>query len=287
MAYSKKKKPDLLKKLTYHYRVLIINDDTYDEKLSFRLNRLNVFVFTGLFAFFLILLTTVLIAFTPIKTYIPGYIAPGLRKQAIHLQIKTDSLEKALRLNNYYVNQLRKVLNNEISMEDFNKNYSLKSINPDTLKLAPGKVDSLLRKEVEERERFKVNKQNNTLSYNFMAPVKGIVVNNFNPKKKHFGVDIALSKGTPVKSIEKGRVIFADWSATTGNTIIISHPHNVVSIYKHNKKLLRKTGDLVQQGEAIALSGNTGKQTTGPHLHFELWIKDTPVNPEDFINFNQ
>ncbi len=287
MARSQKKTSSFLKKLTYHYRVLIINDDTYDEKLSFKLNRLNVFVFTGLFAFFLILITTILIAFTPIKTYIPGYIAPGLRKKAVHLQIKTDSLEKALRINTYYVDQLRKVLNNEISMEDFNKNYALKSINPDTLKLAPGKVDSLLRKEVEERERFMVNKQNNTLSYNFIAPVKGIVVNGFNPEKKHYAIDIALPQNTPIKSIAKGRVIFSDWSAATGNTLIISHPYNVVSIYKHNKKLLRHTGDIVQQGEVIALSGNTGEQTTGPHLHFELWIKDTPVNPQDFINFKK
>jgi len=285
MSSSQKKKKSLLQKLTYHYRVLIINDDTYDEKLSFKLNRLNVFVFTALFTFFLILLTTVLIAFTPIRTYIPGYTAPGLRKQALHLQLKTDSLQKALQLNSFYLTQLKKVLNNEISMEEFNKTYALKKINPDTLKLTPGKVDSMLRKEVAERERFIVNKQNNSLSYNLIPPVKGIIVNAYNPEKKHFGVDIALKKGTPVKSIEKGRIIFSDWSAGTGNTIIVSHPHQIISIYKHNKKLLRKTGELVKQGEVIALSGNSGEQTTGPHLHFELWIKDKPVNPEDYINF--
>jgi len=123
MNTSKKKKNDLLKKLTYHYRILIINDDTYEEKLSFKLNRLNVFVFAGLFAFFMILLTTTLIAFTPIRTYIPGYTAPGLRKEAMQLQLKTDSLEKALQVNTYYLNELKKVLNNEITLEEFNDNY--------------------------------------------------------------------------------------------------------------------------------------------------------------------
>ncbi len=285
MSSSKKKSKGLLKKLTYHYRILIINDDTYEEKLSFKLNRLNVFVFTGLFAFFLILLTTVLIAFTPIKTYIPGYTAPGLRKEALHLKLKTDSLEKALSLNSYYLNELKKVLNNEISIDSFSKRYNQTNFNPDTLKLAPAKIDSILRKEVADRERFKVNQEKNTLTYDFTPPVKGIIVNEFNPAKKHFGVDIALDQGQAIKSIAPGRVIFADWSPDTGNTIIIKHPHNVVSIYKHNKKLLRQTGDLVQAGEAIALSGNTGKKTTGPHLHFELWIKDTTVNPTDFINF--
>jgi len=285
MNASKKKKKNLVKKLTNHYRILIINDDTYEEKLSFRLNRLNVFVFTGLFAFLLILLTTLLIAFTPIRTYIPGYTAPGLRKEAMKLQLKTDSLEKALEINSLYINQLKNVLNNNITIEEFNRNYHKKTINPDTLNLKPGKEDSILRKEVEERERFKVKQQKKILSYNFLAPVKGIIVNNFDLEKKHLGIDIALKKATPVKSIAQGRVIFADWSPDTGNTIIVSHPNNIVSIYKHNKKILRKIGDIVQQGEVIALSGNTGKQTTGPHLHFELWIKDRPVNPKDFINF--
>ena len=285
MQPKDQKSKGFLKKLTYHYRILIINDDTYEEKLSFKLNRLNVFVVTGLFAFFLIILTTVLIAFTPIKTYIPGYMAPGLRKEAVRLHLKTDSLEKALLMNTYFLNQLKKVLNNEITMEEFNKTYNAKKFNPDTLKLAPNKVDSLLRKEVAEREQFKVNRQKNTLTYNFMPPVKGIVVNAFNPDKHHYAVDIALKKGVPVKSIAKGRVIFADWSPDTGNTIIVKHPNDVISIYKHNQKLLRRTGDIVQQGEVIALSGNTGEKTTGPHLHFELWIKDIPVDPVDFINF--
>ncbi len=285
MEAQNKKKRNFFNKLTYHYRILIINDDTYEEKLSFRLNRLNVFVYLSLFALFLIIGTTILIAFTPIRTYIPGYTAPGLRKKALQLQLKTDSLEKALVSNTYYLQELKKVLNNEITIEEFNESYNQKNFNPDTLKLIPGKVDSMLRKEVAERERFKVNQQKNTLGYNFMPPVKGIVVNGFDAAKKHYGVDIALKKGTPVKSIAAGRVIFSDWSADTGNTIIVKHPNNVVSIYKHNKKLLRHTGDQVQEGEAIAISGNTGEKTTGPHLHFELWIKDTPVNPTDFINF--
>ncbi len=286
MAQKNNKKKSFLQKLTYHYRILIINDDTYEEKLSFKLNKLNVFVWTALFAFILIAGTTYLIAFTPIKTYIPGYTAPGLRKNAIKLRLKTDSLEKALLLNTYYLNQLRKVLNNEISLDSFNRNYRQKNINIDTLKLAPGRIDSLLRKEVEERERFMVNRQKNTLTYNFIAPVKGIIVNAFNPEKKHFGIDIVLDKGTPVKSIAEGRIIFSDWSSETGNTIIIKHPGDVISVYKHNQKLLRNIGDEVKTGEVIAVSGNSGEKTTGPHLHFELWIKDTPVDPVDFINFN-
>jgi murein DD-endopeptidase MepM/ murein hydrolase activator NlpD len=287
MEADQKKSKSLLKKLTYHYRILVINDDTYEEKLSFKLNRLNVFVLTGLFAFFLIILTTILIAFTPLRTYIPGYTAPGLRSKAIHLQAKTDSLEHALLLNSFYLTQLKKVLNNEITIEDFERQYNQKTFDPDTLKLTPGKMDSLLRKEVAQREKFKVGNSKAKFAYNFIPPVKGIIVNNFDKDKKHFGIDIALKKGSTVKSIADGRVIFANWSPDTGNTIIIQHPNNIISIYKHNSKLLRQIGDKVQKGEAITLSGNTGEQTTGPHLHFELWIKDKPVNPVDFINFKK
>jgi len=285
MAKKTKEKKNLFKKLKMHYRILVINDDTYEEKLSFRLNRLNVYVATAIFALFLIIGTTILIAFTPLRTYIPGYTAPGLRKKAIQLQLKVDSLQNTLLINTYYVNLLKKVLNNEITVEEFNRQYTQKEFNPDTLKLHPGKIDSLLREEVANRERFSVNRQKNTLAYNFVNPVKGVIVNGFDPEKKHFGVDIALKNETPVKSINQGKVIFSGWTSDTGNTIIIIHPNDIISIYKHNKKLLRKTGDKVQAGEVIALSGNSGKETTGPHLHFELWMKNRPVNPLDFLNF--
>ena len=285
MAKKSKDKKSLFQKLKTHYRILVINDDTYEEKLSFRLNRLNVYVTTAIFALILIIGTTILIAFTPIRTYIPGYTAPGLRKNVIRLQRRADSLEDALKLNSNYLNQLKKVLNNEITIEEFNENYTKKEFNPDTLKLHPGKVDSMLRKEVENRERFQVNRQKHTLAYNFVNPVKGVVVNGFDAGKEHYGIDIALKKETPVKSIADGRVIFAGWSSDTGNTIIVNHPNDIISIYKHNQKLLRKTGDMVQAGEVIALSGNSGENTTGPHLHFEVWIKDTPVNPLDFLSF--
>jgi murein DD-endopeptidase MepM/ murein hydrolase activator NlpD len=284
---NNKKKKTFLQRLRYHYRLLIINEDTYSEQFSIRLNRLNVFVFTTVFALLLIVGTTLLIAFTPLRKYIPGYTAPALRKNVHNLKFKTDSLEKALTINTYYLQQLKKVLRNEITMEEFEKNYKHKSINPDTLKLTPSREDSLLRKEVAEREKFKTNGQVKNSSYHFIAPLKGIISNTFNNQKKHYAVDIAANKNTPVRAIADGTVIFADWSSATGQNIIIEHNNNVISIYKHNQKLLRKVGDHVKQGEVVAMSGNSGEKTTGPHLHFELWIKGYPVNPSDFIDFKK
>ncbi len=289
MGKSKnQKKSKFIKKLTDHYRLLIINEDTYEEKLNFRLNRLNVYVWTSLIVLLLIIITTVLIAFTPLRTYIPGYTIPGLKKKVISLKIKTDSLETELKTNQYYLNQLKKVLNNEISFEEFEHNYKKRFIvNPDTLDLAPGKMDSLLRKEVAEREKYSIRGAQNKKLYNFINPVTGNITNTFDINKKHFAVDIGLKQNTPVKSIANGIILFSDWTKDAGYSIIIQHPGNIISIYKHNKKLLSKTGDIVKQGEVIAISGNTGEKSSGPHLHFELWINGNPVNPLNYLSFKK
>ncbi len=278
-----KKKNKIIQKLTNHYRLLIINDDTYEEKLNFRLNRLNVYVWTTLISLLLIVLTALLIAFTPLRTYIPGYTSPGLKKNLVKLKLKTDSLAHQLKIRDYYILQFRKVLNNEISMEEFDKNYKKQIINPDSLKLNPSKNDSLLRKEVEKREKFSTSTGNNHKVYDFIAPAIGEITNQFDIKRKHFAIDIALKKNTPIKSVADGTVIFSDWTKDGGNTMIIEHKNGIVSIYKHNKKLLRQSGTTVKQGEVIALSGNSGEKTSAPHLHFELWIKGYPVNPENYI----
>ncbi len=287
-SMGKKKKRSLIKRLTYHYRLLVINEDTYEEKISYRLNRLNVFVFTTLFALLLVVGTIVLISFTPLRSYIPGYTAPKLRKQAIDLKFKTDSLENELVINTFYINQLQKVFKGELTMDEFEKDFKQTKINPDTLKLMPGKADSLLRKEVEEREHFSVGTSKRAgVKYHFIAPVKGNVTTGFERKKKHFAVDVAVKKNTPIKVIANGTIIFSSWTSDTGNVVVVEHPNNIISIYKHNNKLLKNVGDFVKQGEVIALSGNTGEKTTGPHLHFELWIKGYPMNPEDFLSFKK
>ncbi len=285
MAKKKIKKNKIVEKLTNHYRLLIINEDTYEEKFNVRLNRLNVYLWVSITALLLIIGTSVLIAFTPLRTYIPGYTVPGLKKNVIRLKTKTDSLEQQLKINNYYLTQLQRVFRNEISAEEFEKEYKKRIINPDTLKLNPGKVDSLLRKEVEQREKFTAGRITKATGLNLINPVKGKITNPYNAKKNHYAVDIALKNNTPVKAIADGRILFSDWTRSGGNTIILKSSDNIISIYKHNNKLLRKEGDVVKQGEVIALSGNTGEKTSGPHLHFELWVNGYPVNPAEYFNF--
>lgn len=120
----------------------------------------------------------------------------------------------------------------------------------------------------------------------FFPPLKGVVTGGFDPAKNHFGVDVVSAENEPVKSIADGTVVFASWTLETGYVVTIQHSNELISIYKHNSVLLKNLGDLVKGGEIVSIIGNTGEQTTGQHLHMELWYKGNPLNPQEFITFD-
>jgi murein DD-endopeptidase MepM/ murein hydrolase activator NlpD len=286
---SKPKKSKRIKrKLLYKYRLVVLNEDTFEEQFALRLNRLNIFVGVGISTILIIAFTTVLIAFTPLREYIPGYASTKLRKQATSLAYKTDSLQIALDQKNRYLESIRRVLAGEVSPLDFEEENldTINQIVADTVNFNASETDSLLRKEVAEEERFNVQKQlDSKVEFSLFSPLKGEISENFNPQTKHYAVDVVAQENTPVKSIADGTVIFAEWSAATGYVIILEHNHGLLSVYKHNKSLTKAQGELVVAGEVIAKVGNTGELTTGPHLHFELWSNGYPVNPQEFIEF--
>jgi murein DD-endopeptidase MepM/ murein hydrolase activator NlpD len=282
---EEKQKRSFFKKLTDTYRLVIIDEDTFEHKLDFSLSRLNVFVVTGVLALLLIAGTTLLIAYTPLREYIPGYPSTKLKKQVYHLSVALDSLNREMEIRNRYNDRLRMALSGDIQPENVKKAMDTSGIvKVDSLNLLPSHEDSLLREEVSRQEAFRVKKINNSLP-RFIPPVRGPVSRHFEPDKGHYGIDIILPQNTPVKAIAAGRIIFAGWTPQDGNVLIISHKGQYISIYKHNQKLLKKAGELVKAGEVIARAGNTGERTTGPHLHFELWYKDHPVDPALYINF--
>ncbi len=122
--------------------------------------------------------------------------------------------------------------------------------------------------------------------YHFSAPIKeGIITANFNKQHQHYGVDIVASKNTPVVAVANGVVLFSGYNEDTGWVMILQHANHYVSVYKHNKKLFKKIGQMVKKEEKIAVLGNSGKLTSGPHLHFELWYAHEAVNPEEYIHF--
>lgn len=275
-------------KLTLKYRMVLINEDTFEEKFSFKLSRLNVFIFSGLFVILLISLTSILIAFTPLREYIPGYSSIKVKRQAQELIFKVDSLENILEVNNRYISRFQEVLMDEVSAFTFDKDSVFETIqfDRDSLPTSNSLSDSLFRIEIEREDKYSFFEEaKKDVGIVFFAPVTGTITEGYNANEKHFAVDVVVKTGTPVKAISDGTVIFAEWTAETGHVIILEHAIGYISIYKHNGALHKQQGDLVKSGEVIASSGSTGEFTTGPHLHFELWSDGYPVNPINFIDF--
>tara|TARA_B110000027_G_scaffold97998_1_gene103578 strand:+ start:100 stop:966 length:867 start_codon:yes stop_codon:yes gene_type:complete len=288
MAQKKRNKKKLQKKLLHKYRLVVLNEDTFEERFAVKLTRLNVFFLTSLAAIILVTLTTLLIVFTPLREYIPGYSSAALQKQALQLDTKTDSLMKTINMNDAYINSLKRVLRGEVSTVVINKDSIFKAAQVDTdiLELNRSKADSLLREKVRNEDKYNLFETASTVKdFVFFPPVKGSISSKFDLNEKHFAVDIVIPINTPVKATSDGRVLFASWTSDAGYVIIIDHGDELISAYKHNSSLTKSQGDFVKAREVIAISGASGELSTGPHLHFELWSNGIPLNPTNFIDF--
>lgn len=290
MVKKTKKSKNISKKLLHKYRLVILNEDTFEERLAFKLTRLNVFVLLGISAIVLICFTILFIAFTPLREYIPGYSSTKLKKQAVELNFKTDSLQQVITYNDQYYASIKKVLKGEVSTVEFNRDSIIEAANIDVSKidLSASEADSILRAKVEKEDKYNLfETARSKTNFLLFPPVNGHISEHYNLEEKHYAVDIVVAKNTPVKATADGTVIFAEWTAQTGFVILIEHSHGLLSVYKHNATLTKTQGDLVKAGEVIATSGNTGDLTTGPHLHFELWSDGYSVNPTNFIDFKK
>ena len=289
MAKKQKKGKEIKRKLLHKYRLVILNESTFEEKISFKLSRLNVFVTGTLFIIVLIGLTTLLVAFTPLREYIPGYSSTRLKRQATELTYKTDSLVTVLEYTNKYLENVRLVLRGDIENNEINRDslFEQFKLDPSTINLKPIREDLALREQVELEDKYNLFERNiNNSGEALFSPVSGTVTQGYDLQKKHYATDIVAPKDTPVKSAGDGTVIFAEWTSDTGYVIIVEHKNDLISVYKHNGSLSKSQGDIVKAGEVIAAVGNTGKLTTGPHLHFELWKNGKPLNPQNYIDFN-
>ncbi|CAM1372677.1 M23 family metallopeptidase [Tenacibaculum xiamenense] len=285
---KKDKKRKFKQKLTDKYRLVILNEDTFQERFSLKLSRLNVFVLGGLFSILLIVLTTLLIAFTSLREYIPGYSSTSLKRKATRLTYEADSLKNRLEVLETYTKALRPVLTGEIEPEKIDSIVNIKDggVSFDESKLQATKKDSLFREKVESKDRFPLSEAGDSRAKNvFFSPLTGVVSQDYDINSRHYAVDIVAKTGTPVKAIADGTVILAEWTTETGYVIMVQHSNQFLSVYKHNGTLLKQQGEFVKSGEVIANVGSTGELTTGPHLHFELWNDGYPVNPINYIAF--
>jgi murein DD-endopeptidase MepM/ murein hydrolase activator NlpD len=288
MSQKRLKRKKLAKKLFTKNRLVILNEDTFDEVFSLRLTLMNVFVVATVGAFIIIFVTSYIIAFTPLREYIPGYASTKLKKDATELALKSDSLSYALKKNETYIESIRKILTGDLDHAKFSKDSILATDVPDISEanMQPSEADLKLREQVAQEDKYNLfEKAQSKASPVLFAPVKGPITEKYNARAKHFAVDIALAKDTPIKAVLNGTVLFADWTPSTGNVILIRHNNGFISAYKHAASLTKSQGDIVKTGEVIALAGSTGQESTGVHLHFELWKDGYPIDPSQFIEF--
>lgn len=268
-----------------------MNDDTFEEKASLRLSPMNVFVFAGTIIITLIVLVIYLIAFTSLREYIPGYADLSMQRNVYSLVLKADSLEQEIAYKDGYIQNIKNVINGNIITDTTTDQVSSSQKYDDIKTLSKSKEDSLLRVQIETEDQYELNVSDNKSftntisSFFFFTPLKGAITNAFDPIGKHYGVDIVAAQNEAIKATLDGTVIISSWTSETGYVIGIQHSNNIISLYKHNSALLKKAGTFVKAGEPIAIIGNTGELSSGPHLHFELWYNGTPVNPKEYMVF--
>lgn len=287
MAKSDKKKRNWRDK----YRFSVINDTTFEEVWRVRLTQYNAFLLITFLILFIIGATTSMIAFTNLREFIPGYPDVAMRRNILMNAIRLDSLDKELELRDKYFTNLSAIISGKAPADLYSVQDTTGNYNAINYKKIP--EDSILRAKVEHEERYNLTlgpsssePATNLAGLHFFPPVKGIISGKFDLRTKHFGTDIVTKPKSPVAAALDGTVIFTGWTMETGFVIELQHSNNIVSVYKHNSTLLKEAGDFVRAGEPISIVGDSGEMyTSGPHLHFEIWYKGSPLDPEKHILF--
>lgn len=289
MAKRKDKKSDFWKHIHFKYRLSIINENTLEEVTKFRVSIFNGSAIMLAIILFFVFLTSIIIITTPIRNYLPGYLDSEIREKAIKGAIRADSLEKEIMYQAAYLANIQDVFAGKIQVDSLNYIDTVAIAENDKSLLGSNR-EAKFNEKFEDAEKYTISVLPSgstapTEGVNFFRPVKGVISDKFNPTIQHYGVDVVAAPKASVVATLEGTVVFTGFDANVGYVIQIQHKNGFISVYKHNALLLKKMGDKVRTGEAIAIVGDTGKLSTGAHLHFELWYKGNPINPEIYITF--
>lgn len=284
---KKKRSKAFWNNIKFKYKLTIINENTLEEVVGLRVSKLNGISVLLSTLTVLFLIAAGIIAFTPLRNYLPGYMNSEIRAQVVENALRVDSLQQLVDRQNLYIVNIRDIFSGKIKADTVQSIDSLTTIREDSLMKRTQREDEF-RKQYEDAEKYNLTTITDRPDVNgliFYRPTRGMISAPFDAEKKHYGTDIAANPGESVLATLDGTVILSTYTAETGYLIQVQHNQNLVSVYKHCGSLLKREGDSVKGGEAIALVGNTGQLTTGPHLHFELWQKGRAVNPEKYIVF--
>ena len=275
-----------MEKKNKFFRFAIINDNSLEEIFNIKFSRASLLWLTSAVLLAVSVVFVLLLGYTPLRNLIPGKSKTHVQNELITMIQKADSLEKSLGNYSLYTKNLKKVLSDSVSLDSvqdlFRESFTVKEFD-----FKPSVEDSILRAEVEAEESISLNSnlKEKKLNSFFIKPVDGLITEGFNKKIGHFGVDVVSKKGAFISSIDDGMVLFSSWTHEFGYVLVIKHQNSFISFYKHNSEVFKSKGDYVKSGETIAIIGNSGKYSTGPHLHFELWKGSSPVNPLNYILF--
>ena len=275
-----------MEKKNKFFRFAIINDNSLEEVFNIKFSRARLLWLTAAILLAISVVFVLLLGYTPLRNLIPGKSKTHVQNELIMMIQKADSLEKSLGNYSLYTKNLKKVLSDSVSLDSvqdlFREGFTVKEFD-----FKPSVEDSILRAEVEAEESISLNSnlKEKKLNSFFIKPVDGLITEGFNKKIGHFGVDVVSKKGAFISSIDDGMVLFSSWTHEFGYVLVIKHQNSFISFYKHNSEVFKSKGDYVKSGETIAIIGNSGKYSTGPHLHFELWKGSSPVNPVNYILF--
>ncbi|MDC1063721.1 M23 family metallopeptidase [Flavobacteriales bacterium] len=269
-----------------NFRLVVINDETLEEEGFLKLNRLNIIILASVLLISAFVISFCIIVYSPLNKHLPGKSSELVQKELVKLTLKSDSLASALSISSLYLSNIESIIKGDsISFEYLDD--SLNKIDNSDFNFIKSKEDSLLRLRVEKEDQSSINLNSarRTKQFLFFPPIEGIVSDSFNLETNHYGIDLVAKTGSRIKSIGEGTVVVSDWNPQTGYVIGIQHSENFISFYKHCSVLLKNVGDVITTGEQIAIIGNSGELSTGPHLHFELWKSGTPLDPSLYISF--
>ena len=273
-------------KLLHRYRFVIMNDDSFEERVSVRLSRITFFTFFGIFIFICFFSALFLIVYTPLNEYVPGKSTLETQKNLIQLSTRSDSIENILLNQSVYLENINNIISGEELIASVDSDNPSSEIEGEIV-FKKSEEDSLLRLSMatEDKSSIRIEQDSNNDYLMFFNPVSGLISDSYNADFKHFGVDLVAKEKSRISSVLDGTVVISHWTSETGYVIAIQHKNDYISIYKHNSLLLKEVGDFVSAGDHISIIGNSGELSSGPHLHFELWYKGRSVNPENYIYF--
>lgn len=287
MANKRRKKP-WWHSIKFKYRLTIVNENTLESVFTLYVSKLNglsvlLSIITSLF-----FIAALILIYTPLRNYLPGYMSNQLRARIVDNALLMDSLEQVVERQNIYILNIQDILAGKLKVDSIPAIDSLREMRVEDL-METTRLEEEFRKQYEEAERYNLTAGGEPVTDTdgliFYRPTRGMISSSFNSDVCHNGIDIAANPNESVLATLDGTVIWSTYSAQNGYVIGIQHSKDLVSIYKHCGSLLKSEGEIVKAGEVIALVGNTGTNTTGPHLHFELWHKGRALNPEKYIVF--